>query len=311
MAWIEKKPIDEIKKRNLGSREYQKMLLSSYCNWASVRSLLPAKNIRRCHPAKPNYRLRSSHGDEHNFNTARFRDGANRIYGGDPPGPAEAMRRSGDEIRGVVTSEVAEVEGTHREGFHHEAFAPDAVGEDASAATGDSGELHEKIQPWWVWIGGMTNMAIEILPSVVKLFSLLAKIVTGAQMRVIGLIMRGEHIFPMIGIANPPAGSYSLRENIYGPMISGWLLSNVLYSFLKSSRALKLAAIGNRSVHLQNVSSTKSFATVFLIQQFSPYKKFMLGTKVFMDRIIDLGLARGQFESTIYIVCLDTLVHGT
>ncbi|KAF2548277.1 hypothetical protein F2Q70_00022412 [Brassica cretica] len=46
----------------------------------------------------------------------------------------------------------------------------------------------------------------------------------GAQMGVIGLIMRCEHIFPMIGIANPPAGS----------------------------RAPKLAAIGNRSVQLRS-----------------------------------------------------------
>ena len=59
---------------------------------------------------------------------------------------------------------------------------------------------------------------------VVKLISLLDKIVTGAQMGVISLIMRGKYIFPMIELQNPPAGSYSLRENIYGPLISGWLL---------------------------------------------------------------------------------------
>ncbi|WZZ01473.1 hypothetical protein YC2023_073801 [Brassica napus] len=58
---------------------------------------------------------------------------------------------------------------THREGFHfqHEAFSPDAMEEDASAAVGDSGELRqEEIQRWWVWIGGMTIIAVEILPSV-------------------------------------------------------------------------------------------------------------------------------------------------
>ena len=63
----------------------------------------------------------------------------------------------------------AEVEETHREGFHfqHEAFSPDAMEEDASAAAGDSGELRqEEIQRWWVWIGGMTIIAVEILPSV-------------------------------------------------------------------------------------------------------------------------------------------------
>lgn len=41
----------------------------------------------------------------------------------------------------------AEVEGTHREGFQHEAFAPDAVEEDASAATGNFGELRHKEDP--------------------------------------------------------------------------------------------------------------------------------------------------------------------
>ncbi|CAN7017065.1 unnamed protein product [Brassica rapa subsp. trilocularis] len=51
---------------------------------------------------------------------------------------------------------------THREGF-----SPDAMEEDASAAVGDSGELRqEEIQRWWVWIGGMTIIAVEILPSV-------------------------------------------------------------------------------------------------------------------------------------------------
>ncbi|KAL0700615.1 hypothetical protein Bca4012_056737 [Brassica carinata] len=63
----------------------------------------------------------------------------------------------------------------------------------------------------------------SLLAKVVKFFSLLAMIVTSAQMGVVGLIMRGEHIFPMIGIANTPAG------------------------------ALKLAAIWNRLVHLQNI----------------------------------------------------------
>ncbi|KAJ0239598.1 hypothetical protein HA466_0232100 [Hirschfeldia incana] len=63
----------------------------------------------------------------------------------------------------------------------------------------------------------------SLLAKVVKFSSLLAMIVTSAQMGVVGLIMRGEHIFPMIGIANTHAGFYSVRENIYGPMISRWL----------------------------------------------------------------------------------------
>ncbi|KAG2313626.1 hypothetical protein Bca52824_025183, partial [Brassica carinata] len=39
----------------------------------------------------------------------------------------------------------------------------------------------------------------SLLDKVVKLFRLLAMIVTSAQMGIIGLIIRGEHIFPMIG----------------------------------------------------------------------------------------------------------------
>ncbi|KAH0866819.1 hypothetical protein HID58_073841, partial [Brassica napus] len=44
--------------------------------------------------------------------------------------------------------------------------------------------------------------------------SLLAKAVTGAHIGVIGLIMGGEHIFPMIGIAHLPAWSCVLYIKI-------------------------------------------------------------------------------------------------
>ncbi|KAJ0257396.1 hypothetical protein HA466_0082670 [Hirschfeldia incana] len=53
-----------------------------------------------------------------------------------------------------------------------------------------------------------------------------------AEMGVIGLIVGGEPIFPMIGIAHLPAWSYSVRGDRYGP---SWLLGNFLHSFLKSS----------------------------------------------------------------------------
>ncbi|XP_019100196.1 PREDICTED: selT-like protein isoform X2 [Camelina sativa] len=53
---------------------------------------------------------------------------------------------------------------------------------------------------------------------------LLAKGVPVAQMGVIGLIMGGEHIFPMIGIEQSPAWYHSLRANRFGAMASTWLL---------------------------------------------------------------------------------------
>ncbi|ESQ45850.1 hypothetical protein EUTSA_v10010643mg [Eutrema salsugineum] len=73
---------------------------------------------------------------------------------------------------------------------------------------------------------------------------LLAKVVPVAQMGVIGLIMGGEHIFPMIGIAQPPAWYHSLRANRFGSMASTWLLGNFLQSFLQSSGAFEVSCNG-------------------------------------------------------------------
>ncbi|CAL9247317.1 unnamed protein product [Arabidopsis halleri] len=73
---------------------------------------------------------------------------------------------------------------------------------------------------------------------------ILAKVVPVAQMGVIGLIMGGEHIFPMIGIAQPPAWYHSLRANRFGSMASTWLLGNFLQSFLQSSGAFEVSCNG-------------------------------------------------------------------
>uniref|UniRef100_A0A1J3GTI0 SelT-like protein n=1 Tax=Noccaea caerulescens TaxID=107243 RepID=A0A1J3GTI0_NOCCA len=73
---------------------------------------------------------------------------------------------------------------------------------------------------------------------------LLAKVVPVVQMGVIGMIMGGEHIFPMIGIAQPPAWFHSLRANRFGSMASTWLLGNFLQSFLQSSGAFEVSCNG-------------------------------------------------------------------
>ncbi|CAE6075365.1 unnamed protein product [Arabidopsis arenosa] len=73
---------------------------------------------------------------------------------------------------------------------------------------------------------------------------ILAKVVPVAQMGVIGLIMGGEQIFPMIGIAQPPAWYHSLRANRFGSMASTWLLGNFLQSFLQSSGAFEVSCNG-------------------------------------------------------------------
>ncbi|XP_021279438.1 selT-like protein [Herrania umbratica] len=69
---------------------------------------------------------------------------------------------------------------------------------------------------------------------------LLSKVVPVFQFGVLGIIMAGEHIFPMIGIMTPPPWYYSLRANRFGSIASAWLLGNVLQSFLQSSGAFEV-----------------------------------------------------------------------
>ncbi|KAK3441995.1 hypothetical protein EUGRSUZ_B02246 [Eucalyptus grandis] len=68
----------------------------------------------------------------------------------------------------------------------------------------------------------------------------LAKLVPVAQIGVFAVIMAGEHIFPMIGIAAPPPWYYSLRANRFGTIASTWLLGNMFQSFLQSSGAFEV-----------------------------------------------------------------------
>ncbi|XP_010454014.1 PREDICTED: selT-like protein isoform X2 [Camelina sativa] len=73
---------------------------------------------------------------------------------------------------------------------------------------------------------------------------LLAKVVPVAQMGVIGMIVAGDRIFPMIGIAQPPAWFHSLRANRFGSMASTWLIGNFLQSYLQSSGAFEVQCDG-------------------------------------------------------------------
>ncbi|KAG2333323.1 hypothetical protein Bca52824_004503 [Brassica carinata] len=73
---------------------------------------------------------------------------------------------------------------------------------------------------------------------------LLAKVVPVAQMGVIGMIVAGDRVFPMIGIAQPPAWFNSLRANRFGSMASTWLVGNFLQSYLQSSGAFEVLCNG-------------------------------------------------------------------
>lgn len=69
---------------------------------------------------------------------------------------------------------------------------------------------------------------------------LLSKVVPVFQFGVIGIMMAGEQIFPMIGIMTPPPWYYSLRANRFGSIATAWLLGNVMQSFLQSSGAFEV-----------------------------------------------------------------------
>ncbi|XP_068310130.1 selT-like protein isoform X2 [Pyrus communis] len=67
-----------------------------------------------------------------------------------------------------------------------------------------------------------------------------SKLVPVAQVGVFGIIMAGEQIFPMLGVATPPAWYYSLRANRFGTIASTWLLGNALQSFLQGTGAFEV-----------------------------------------------------------------------
>ncbi|KAM1341549.1 hypothetical protein PS1_005904 [Malus domestica] len=67
-----------------------------------------------------------------------------------------------------------------------------------------------------------------------------SKLVPVAQVGVFGIVMAGEHIFPMLGFATPPAWYYSLRANRFGTIASTLLLGNALQSFLQGTGAFEV-----------------------------------------------------------------------
>ncbi|WZZ53573.1 hypothetical protein YC2023_053680 [Brassica napus] len=81
-------------------------------------------------------------------------------------------------------------------------------------------------------------------------------------MGVINLIMRGEHIFPMTESQNRPAGSYSLRENIYGPSISGERRNS---SILICNKALRGSSVRDRTSK-GSVACIYKFASKMLVR---------------------------------------------
>ncbi|KAJ6670750.1 SELENOPROTEIN T [Salix viminalis] len=62
----------------------------------------------------------------------------------------------------------------------------------------------------------------------------------GNAVGVMGIVLGGEQIFPMIGLMAPPPWYYTLRANKFGTIASTWLLGNALQSFLQSSGAFEV-----------------------------------------------------------------------
>ncbi|KAL4365035.1 hypothetical protein AHAS_Ahas07G0065800 [Arachis hypogaea] len=77
---------------------------------------------------------------------------------------------------------------------------------------------------------------------------LLSKVVPVVQIGVIGIVVAGEQIFPMLGFVAPPPWYYNLRANKFGTVASTWLLGNALQSFLHSSGAFEVYFNGELEV---------------------------------------------------------------
>ena len=92
---------------------------------------------------------------------------------------------------------------------------------------------------------------------------LLGKLVPVAQIGVVGLVVAGEHIFPMLGYMTPPPWYYSLRANKFGTIASTWLLGNALQSFLQSTGAFEVY-LNNELVSDLFLSSYFTTLNVFL-----------------------------------------------
>ncbi|CAL5189665.1 unnamed protein product [Lathyrus oleraceus] len=74
---------------------------------------------------------------------------------------------------------------------------------------------------------------------------LLSKVVPVVQIGVVGVVVAGEQIFPMLGFVAPPPWYFNLRANRFGTIATTWLLGNALQSFLQSSGAFEVYFNGN------------------------------------------------------------------
>lgn len=70
---------------------------------------------------------------------------------------------------------------------------------------------------------------------------LLSKVVPVVQIGVMGIVVAGEQIFPMLGFMTPPPWYYSLRANKFGAIASNWLLGNLVQSFCQSTGAFEVS----------------------------------------------------------------------
>ncbi|KAJ6345314.1 hypothetical protein OIU78_008062 [Salix suchowensis] len=85
---------------------------------------------------------------------------------------------------------------------------------------------------------GIDVVLVNYPPSLPKRVA--AKLVPVFQVGVMGIVLGGEQIFPMIGLMAPPPWYYTLRANKFGTIASTWLLGNALQSFLQSSGAFEV-----------------------------------------------------------------------
>lgn len=85
---------------------------------------------------------------------------------------------------------------------------------------------------------GVDVVLVNYPPSLPKRVA--AKLVPVFQVGVMGIVLGGEQIFPMIGLMAPPPWYYTLRANKFGTIASTWLLGNALQSFLQSSGAFEV-----------------------------------------------------------------------
>ena len=72
----------------------------------------------------------------------------------------------------------------------------------------------------------------------------LSKVVTVAQVGIIGTIVFGDKILPRLGIMNPPPWYHSLRANKFRSLASVWMFGNFVQSSLQSTGAFEVYCNG-------------------------------------------------------------------